>query len=333
MKQAFKGGSRRMMAIAAAAALASIAFTGAAHAQAYPNKLVKLIIPFPGGSASDVLTRIIAEGLSPRLGQRIVVENRPGAGGTIGSAEAARAAPDGYTLVVGASGPLATNKTLMKKLAYDAETDFEAISLVAAMPNVLVVNPTKIPVTTVKEFIEFVRKNPDVVNYSSIGNGTSQHLAGALFEHNMKLKMRHVPYRDAGQIAIDLLSGQVQSTFQLIPNVAGHLGEGKLRPIAIMAKQRSPALPNVPTMPEQGYPDLISSAWFGLFAPKGTPRAIIETLNKATVEMVADPKVNAQIVKIGADPESSTPEALSKLLADDVVKWRNLITAAGISIN
>jgi len=306
---------------------------GMAQAQEYPTKIIRLIIPFPGGSASDVLTRIVADGLSARLGQRVLVENKPGAAGTIGSGEAARAAPDGYTLLIGASGPLATNKTLMKKLSFLAERDFEAISLLASMPNVLVVNPVKVPVRTVKEFIEFVSKHPGDINYSSIGNGTSQHLAGAMFEHRMKLKMRHVPYRDAGQIAIDLLSGQVQSTFQLIPNVAGHLGEGKLRPVAIMAQRRSPALPDTPTMAEQGFPDLISSAWFGLFAPKNTPRAIIERLNKESVAMIADPKIAERIIKIGADPESSTPAALAKLLSDDVVKWRDVITAAGISIN
>ena len=304
-----------------------------ARAQSYPDKMIKFIIPFPGGSASDVLTRISAEGLSARLGQRIVVENKPGAGGTIGTTEAARADGDGYTLLMGASGPLAASPTLMKKVGFDAQRDFLPVSLIASMPNVLVVNPEKVPVRTVKEFIEFVRARPDEINYSSIGNGTSQHLAAALFEHRFKLKMRHVPYRNAGQIALDLLSGTVQSTFQLIPNVAGHLGEGKLRPIAIMADRRSPALPETQTFAEQGFPGITSAAWFGLFVPKGTPADVVKKLNEATVAMVADPKVNAQIIKIGADPVSSSPEELGKLLADDIVKWRDLITATGISIN
>ena len=322
-----------LLAAALASPVTLLASAQPAHAQAYPSKMIKIIIPFPGGSASDVLTRIVAEGLSQRLGQRILVENKPGAAGTIGSGEAARAAPDGYTLLMGASGPLASNKTLMKKLSFDAEKDFAPIALVASMPNVIVVNPKVIPVNSVKEFIDYVKAHPGEVNYSSIGNGTSQHLAAALFEYNMKLKMRHVPYRNAGQIALDLLSGIVPASFQLIPNVAGHLGEGKLRPIAIMANKRSEALPQTPTMAEQGYPGITSSAWFGLFAPKGTPVDVITRLNKETIEMIADAKIRAQIIRIGADPESSTADALGKLLSDDVVKWRDLINATGISIN
>lgn len=322
---------------APAMALGALVFAygsfGQALAQEYPNRIVKLIIPFPGGSASDVLTRIVAEGLSARIGQRVLVENRAGAGGSMGSNEAAKAAPDGYTLLMGASGPLAANKTLMKNLPFNAEKDFAPIGLIASMPNVLVVNPKKIPVRTVKEFVEFVRARPGETNYSSIGNGTSQHLAGALFAHNLKLDMRHVPYRDAGQMALDLVSGIVSSSFQLIPNVIAHLGDDKLRPIAIMSDTRSVVLPGTPTMAEQGFPGVTSAAWFGLFAPAGTPAAILRKLSTATMSMMADPKLKAQIVKIGADPMSSTPEELGKLLSADTVKWRDLITATGISIN
>lgn len=323
----------RPLVLAACAFASLFAAAHAAHAQSYPDRMIKFIIPFPGGSASDVLTRISAEALSVRLGQRVLVENKPGAGGTIGTTEAARADGDGYTLLMGASGPLAASPSLMKKVGFEAQRDFLPVSLIASMPNVLVVNPEKVPVRTVTEFIEFVRARPDEINYSSIGNGTSQHLAAALFEHRFKLKMRHVPYRNAGQIALDLLSGTVQATFQLIPNVAGHLGEGKLRPIAIMADRRSPALPQTQTFSEQGFPGITSAAWFGLFVPKGTPADVVKKLNEATVAMVADPKVNAQIIKIGADPVSSSAEELGKLLADDIVKWRELITATGISIN
>jgi len=269
--------ARALRAAVLAAGVAALAcnFAATAMAQDYPNRIVKLIIPFAGGSASDVLTRIVAEGLSPRIGQRILVENKPGAGGSLGSNEAAKAAPDGYTLLMGASGPLAANRTLMKNLPFNAEKDFEAIGLVASMPNVLVVNPAKIPVRSVKEFHKIVRARPGEITYSSVGNGTSQHLAGALFAHNFKLEMRHLPYRDAGQMALDLVSGLVPSSFQLIPNVAGHLGDDKLRPIAMMSDVRSAVLPETPTMAEQGFPDVTSSAWFGLFAPAGTPPAII----------------------------------------------------------
>lgn len=331
MKRFRHAGPALSLALAVGAAIAG----GAAPvlAQEYPNRIVKLIIPFAGGSASDVLTRIVAEGLSVRIGQRFVVENKAGAGGSLGSNEAAKAAPDGYTLLMGASGPLAANKTLMKNLPFDAEKDFEAIGLVASMPNVLVVNPAKIPVRTVKDYIEFVRTRPGEITYSSVGNGTSQHLAGALFAHKFKLEMRHLPYRDAGQMALDLVSGLVPSSFQLIPNVVGHLGDDKLRPIAMMSDIRSPVLPDTPTMAEQGFPGVTSSAWFGLFAPAGTPAPIIRKLSEQTVSMIADPKVRDQIIRIGADPMSSSPEELRKLLSTDIVKWRDLIVATGISIN
>jgi tripartite-type tricarboxylate transporter receptor subunit TctC len=324
----------RFSRLALVAALATpLACTVTARAQDYPNRVVKLVIPFAGGSASDVLTRIVAEGLSPRIGQRVLVENRAGAGGSLGSNEAAKAAPDGYTLLMGASGPLAANKTLMKSLPFDPVKDFAPIGLVASMPNVLVVNPAKIPVRTVKAFVDFVKAHPGEVNYSSVGNGTSQHLAGALFAHNLRLDMQHVPYRDAGQMVLDLVSGRVSSSFQLIPNVAGHLGDDKLRPIAIMSDVRSTVLPETPTMAEQGFPGVTSSAWFGLFAPAGTPAAVINKLSAETIKMIADPAIKAQIIRIGADPMSSSPDELGKLLATDIGKWRDLITATGISIN
>lgn len=318
----------------ACAALGFLACLAAAQAPAsaeeYPARQIRIIVPFPAGGASDAVVRIVAEKLGDALGnRRMLIDNRPGAGGNIGTDQGAKAAPDGYTVLFSTSGPLAVNKSLYNALPYDPETDLEPISLLATLPNVLVVNPD-LPVKTTKDFVDYVKARPDQVNYSSIGNGSSQHLAGVLFESQTGTKMRHVPYRAAGQIVVDMMSGDVPVSFQLLANVVSQVHDGKIRPISVMATKRSRALPDIPTMAEQGVPGLESAAWFGLLVPKGTPQPIRDRLNKEIVKVLADPKVQKLLLEIGAEPTSSTPEEFKALIASETVKWRDLIKAMNI---
>jgi len=289
-----------------------------------------MVVPFAAGGASDTVARIVAEKLATQLGwKRILIDNRPGAGGNIGTDAGAKAPADGYTILFSTSGPLAVNKSLYSSLPYDPERDFEPISLLATLPNVLVVNP-QIPATTTPEFIKYVKERPGEIPYSSIGNGSSQHLAGVLFEHVTGTRMRHVPYKAAGQFVVDLMSGDVPVSFQLAANIMSQLRSGKIRAIAVMAKERSKTLPDVPTMAEQGVQGLESAAWFALLAPRGTPQPIIDLLHREVVKTLADPEVQARLIEIGADPTSSTPAELKSLIASETVKWRDLIREMNI---
>jgi tripartite-type tricarboxylate transporter receptor subunit TctC len=286
-------------------------------------------MPFGVGSASDTIARIVAEKLSARLGQPVLVENKAGAGGNIGTDIVARSSPDGYMLIFAAPGPFVINKSL-DKLPYDPERDFEFISLVAQLVNVLVVNPAKIPAADVQEFISFVKARPGQIGYASVGRGSSQHLAGAYFDVVAGTQMIHVPYRSGSQIALDLVSGEVPASFQLIPNVVGQLAAGQLKALAVTTKKRSRSLPDVPTMEEAGVANYESYGWFGLAAPKGTPGAIVERLQRETAAAIADPAVQARLVEIGTEPGSSTSAEFKAFLSAEIVKWREIIGKAAI---
>jgi tripartite-type tricarboxylate transporter receptor subunit TctC len=314
------------------ALLAAVFVIGQAHAQDYPSRTIKVIVPFLAGSASDVTARLLSHGLAEKLHATIVVENRGGAGGNIGTDLVAKANPDGYTLLYSASGPLAINKTLFAKLPYDPETDFEPISLVAILPNLLVVNPTTIPVNNIKEFIAYLKARPGKINYASIGNGSSQHLAAVQFELATGTKMTHVPYAGAPPILAALLSGDVPVAFQNIPTVQGLIAKGQLKALAVTTKQRSKALPDVPTLQEEGLQGFESYAWFGLVAPKGTPAAIVAQLNKEVVNALAEPEFHNRFLKLGAEPSPTSPAEFKALIASEVVKWRKLIQDAAIPI-
>jgi tripartite-type tricarboxylate transporter receptor subunit TctC len=300
-----------------------------ASAQTYPSRPIKLVMPFGAGSASDSIARIVAEKLGALLGQRVLIENRAGAGGNIGTHEVAKAEPDGYTLVFAAPGPFVINKTL-ETLPYDPEADFEPVSLVATLVNVLVVNPKKISVSNVQDFIAYVKERPSQISYSSVGKGSSQHLAAAYFDVVTGTRMVHVPYRSGSQIAVDLVSGDVPVSFQLIPNVAGHLTTGEVKPLAVTTKARSKSLPDVPTMAEAGVGNYESYAWFGIAAPKGTPAPILERLHSETVKAVADPAVQARLLEIGVEPATSTRAEFRSFISSEIVKWRDIIQKAGI---
>jgi tripartite-type tricarboxylate transporter receptor subunit TctC len=315
---------------AVGALLAVVFVIGHANAQAYPSRPVRVIVPFGAGSASDITARLLAEKLGESLSANFVVENRTGAGGNIGTDAVAKADPDGYTLSYSAIGPLSINKTLFSKMPYDPETDLEPISLFATLPNLLVVNPSVIPVKNVQEFIAYAKAHPGQINYSSIGNGSSQHLAAVQLELATGIKMKHVPYRGGPQMMTDLMKGEVPVTFQNIPTVLGPLATGQIRVLAITTAKRNKVLPDIPTMQEQGIKDFNSSAWFGFLAPKGTPVAILDKLNKETVKVLADANVSKRIIEIGAEPSPMTRAEFKAFIAAEVVKWRKVINDAGV---
>lgn len=304
--------------------------SAAACAQDYPARPVTVIVPFSTGSASDVIARILLERMSASAAHRFIIDNRPAAGGAVGTAAAAKAAPDGYTLLMGASGPLVIAKVLQPALAYDAERDFEPISVYGRLPNVIVVS-TKLPIKSLDELVEHLKHKPGV-GYGSVGNGSSQHLAGALFEQLVGVKMTHVPYRVTSQLQSDLVAGEVPVSFQLLPNVISAVKGGQVRAIAVANATRLPALPEVPTSGELGLKGYESSAWFGLVAPRSTPKAMIERLNAEVVAAMRDAAVRERFVEFGAEPLTSTPEELGRFISAEVVKWRELIARAGIKL-
>jgi tripartite-type tricarboxylate transporter receptor subunit TctC len=310
--------------------LAGILLAQAVGAQDYPSKPVTVIVPFSTGSASDVIVRIVLEKMSANVGQRFVVDNRPAAGGAVGTAAGAKAAPDGYTILMGASGPLVVAKVLQPALQYDAEKDFDAISMYGRLPNIIVVS-AKLPIRSVQELIEYARKNPGV-GYGSVGNGSSQHLAGALFEQLAGVKMTHVPYRVTSQLQSDLVAGEVPVSFQLLPNVIAAIKAGQVRPLAVANATRLPALPEVPTAAEIGVQGYESSAWFGLVAPRGTPRAAIDRLAAEVAAAMKDGAVRSRFVDFGAEPLSTSPDELGRFISAEARKWKELIAKAGIKV-
>ena len=298
-------------------------------AQTYPTRPITAIIPFAGGSASDVVSRIVFDKMSQSMGQPIIVENRPGAGGNIGSAAAARAAPDGYTLLGGGSGPIAANVTLYKHLDYDPEKDFETISPFAAF-TIVVVASSKLPVNSLQELIAYAKARPGQLNYGSVGIGSSQHLAGEYFSQVTGVKITHVPYRNIGQYVPDLMAGEVPLGFQWFPNVSAALAAKGAKALAVAGANRLDALPDTPTTKEAGLPEYVVSGWFALLVPKGTPAAIVTKLNSALGAALADRDVRARFQQQGAEPVYLAPDQAKKFLSDEIKKYHDIIIKAGI---
>ena len=301
----------------------------AAHAQGYPTRPITAIVPFAGGSASDVVSRILFDRMSKFLGQPIIVENRPGAGGNSGTADAAKAAPDGYTIVGGGSGPVAANVTLYKQLDYDPQKDLVAISPFASF-TIVVVASSKLPVNNLQELIAYAKAHPGELNYGSVGIGSSQHLAGEFFAQLTGVKITHVPYRNIGQYMPDLMSGQVPLGFQWYPNVSAALAAKGAKALAVAGVNRLEALPDVPTTKEAGLPQYVVSGWFALFAPHGTPPAISAKLNSALKAAIEDPGVHTRFAQQGAETIYMTLDQSKKFLSDEIVKYRDIITKASI---
>ncbi|WP_422650426.1 Extra-cytoplasmic solute receptor [Cupriavidus sp. H18C1] len=308
--------------------LAAALVTPAAQA-AYPERPIRWIVPFPAAGAMDNIARTLGEEMSQTLGQSIVVENRPGAGGNIGAELVGRSPADGYTMLIGANG-MAVNPALYRKLSYDPIKDFAPVSLLAVVPNVLVANKAKTSAKTVPEVIASAKSQPGKYTYASAGNGTSIHLAGELFTSMAGVELLHVPYKGSGPAVTDLLGGQVDYMFDSITSAKPHIDAGKLTAIAVTTSKRSATLPNVPTVAEAGLPGYELSPWFAAFVPAGTPPAVVETLHRAMVDALRTPAVQKRLAAIGAEPIGSTPAELKQHLAKETDKWGKLIRARGI---
>lgn len=308
--------------------LAAALATPAAQA-GYPERPIRWIVPFPAAGAMDNIARTLGEEMSQTLGQSIVVENRPGAGGNIGAELVARSPADGYTMLIVANG-MAVNPALYRKLTYDPIKDFAPVSLLAVVPNVLVANKAKTSAKTVPEVIASAKSQPGKYTYASAGNGTSIHLAGELFTSMAGVELLHVPYKGSGPAVTDLLGGQVDYMFDSITSAKPHIDAGKLTAIAVTTSKRSATLPNVPTVAEAGLPGYELSPWFAAFVPAGTPPAVVESLNRAMVEALRKPAVQKRLAAIGAEPIGSTPAELKQHLAKETDKWGKLIRTRGI---
>jgi tripartite-type tricarboxylate transporter receptor subunit TctC len=318
----------RWLALALWAATALV--SNAAVAQNFPNRPITVIMPFAGGSASDVVSRVLFNKMATILGQPIVVENKPGAGGNLGTALAAKAAPDGYTLVGAASGPMAANLTLYKELGYDPQKELVLISPFASF-TIVVTASKQLGVSTIGDLIDRAKKEPGALNYGSVGIGSSQHLAGEYFAQVAKVKFTHVPYRNIAQFGPDLIAGTVQLGFAWYPNVSGPLTANGAVALAVAGDARLPVLPNTMTTAQAGLAQYRFDGWFGLGAPAGVPRDILERLNAALNEALGDPAVRARFEEIGAVPIRLDLDKARAFMADEMVKYRDIINKAGIA--
>jgi tripartite-type tricarboxylate transporter receptor subunit TctC len=319
---------RALLALAAAL----IAAPAAAQAD-WPNRPIRMIVPAPGGGGTaDTIARILAQELEKPLGHRVVVENRGGANGNIGAAEAARSAPDGYTFLYSWAGTLATNLSLYRTLPFHPQRDFEPIVFIGTVPNILVVNKD-LPITSLKEFEEYARKNPGAINFGSTGNGSSMHLAAELFKTRTGVDMTHVPYQAPAVATNDLIAGRIQAMFQLVVGIRGQVEGGLVRPIAVLAESRAPQLPEVPTTAEQGMPGLVFGTWFGLLAPRGTPAPIIARMNREMNAILADEGARARLIQAGLAVGGGTPEQFAAFLDREIRSHAELVRAAGVRID
>jgi tripartite-type tricarboxylate transporter receptor subunit TctC len=304
-------------------------FVAAAGAQeAYPSRPVRFILPFPPGGGTDILGRLIAERLSAGLGQPVVTENRGGAGGNVGAEAAAHSAPDGYTIVLVAPS-LAISPSLYSKLNYDPVKDFAPISLVATVPNVMITNPS-VEAQTLTEFIALARSRPGKMNFGSGGSGTSNHLAGELFNIVTGAKLVHVPYKGVNLAMQGVLAGEIHLVFIGIPAALPHIKAGRLRALALVAPQRSPALPEVPTAAEAGLKDFEVTTWYGVMTPAGTPRPIVTRLNAELGRIMHTPDMKERLAGLATDPLTSTPEEFAAYLKQEIAKWGDVVRKANL---
>jgi len=312
-----------------ACALAILIFAGPAAAQNYPVKPVRMVVPFPPGGNTDIIARVFAPKMAENLGQQIVVENRGGAGSVIGTDVVAKAAPDGYTILM-VSAAHTINPAMIKKLPYDSVKDFTPLALIADVPTAFVLHPA-FPAKTVKEFIAIARARPGEINYSTSGSGTVGHLAAELLSSMARIKIVHVPYKGAGPSMIDLVAGQVQMQLSSMPAAIQYVRTGRLRLIAQTGKTRSAAAPATPTMEEAGVPGFVVSSGFGMFAPANTPRAIVERIHAALVKALNDAPVKDNLGKQGAEVVASTPDEYDQFNRAEIAKWIKVVAQAGIT--
>src|SRR5690625_2970751 len=302
-------------------------------AEQWPERNIHLVVPFPGGSSPDLLARTLAEHLSEALEQNIVVENRPGAGGNIGTSHVTRAKPDGYTLLVTINGPIVTAPTLYKQsLNYDPYTQLQPISLIGTSPNVLVV-PNDFPAQTLEEFVDYARRHPNELNYGSVGAGSASHLSMAMLEHAADIELTHVPYSGFPQILNALIAGDIQASF-MVPGIAmPQVEAGKIRALAITSRAESPLLPNLPTVHESGFEDFEAISWNALYVPKGTPDEIVERLNTLLAEIMQKDEVVTRLNSLYFTAESSTPEAMDERAETEKATWDEVIERLQLSLD
>jgi tripartite-type tricarboxylate transporter receptor subunit TctC len=317
--------------------LATFMASAALHANAqgagsYPNKSIKIVVPFPPGGATDILARAIGFELQKAWGQSVVIENKPGAGGNTGADLVAKSPADGYTLIMATVGTHAINMSLYAKMPYDAVKDFEPVVLVAGVPNLLVVHPS-VNAKSVRELTALAKAQPGKLNVASSGNGTSIHLAAELYKQMAGVDILHVPYKGSAPAVADLLGGQVQMMFDNMPVSLPHVKAGKLRALAVTSLTRSAALPDVPTMDEEGLKGFDATSWFGLLAPAGTPKDIVAKLNAASVKALASPEMRERLAAQGAEPMGNTPDQFAVFIKAEIDKWAKIVKASGARID
>jgi tripartite-type tricarboxylate transporter receptor subunit TctC len=300
-------------------------------ADAYPDKPLTMIVPFSAGGTTDILARIVGQALGQELGQTIIIENKPGAGGNIGAQQASRAKADGYTLFMGTVGTHAINQALYKKLPYDPAKDFAPLSRVANVPNLLVAHPSR-PYKTVQEMIAYAKKHPGEVTYGSPGSGASPHVSGALFQSMTGAELTHVPYKGSAPAISDLLGNQIAVMFDNMPSAIQHVRSGKLRPIAVTTAKRSPELPDVPTIAEAGVPGYEATSWFGLWAVAGTPAPILTKLQTALTKVLKDPAVAKKIADQGGEVVIETPAQFDAFIKSEAAKWGKVVKESGAEV-
>jgi tripartite-type tricarboxylate transporter receptor subunit TctC len=318
-------------AFTAAFGMVPFGMTASAQAQAFPNKSITLVVPFAAGGSTDIIARIIGAKMGELLGQSVVIENRAGAGGNLGSNGVAKAAPDGYTVLMGTISTHAINSAVFKSMPYDPVKDFSPVSLLVLVPNVMVVHPS-VPAKDVKEMIALIKAEPSKYSYASSGVGTPLHLSGELFKSMSKTDMTHIPYRGAGPALNDVVSGKVPVMFDNLPSSTQFIQAGQLKALAITTAKRSPVMPNLPTMAEAGLPGYETYTWNALFAPPNTPKEIVAKLNDAANRAIKDPGVAAKLADLSATTVGSTPEELGKHVVDELAKWGPIAKAAGASV-
>lgn len=323
----FRGAGHAVRQLLAGCFIALTGLCSVVAQPAYPAKPVRVVVAFTAGGTTDILARLVAQQLTERLKQQFVIDNKPGAGGNLGTEQVVRAAPDGYTLIVNSVGPIAVNPTLYSKLGYNPLTDLVPMVQLADVPNVLVVHPA-LPVRSMEELIAHAKANPGQLNYGSTGVGTSSHLSSFMLAKRTGVEATHIAYKGADALR-DLLAGRIQFMFATIPSVMPHITAGKLRPIAVSSLKRSRSLPEVPTVAEKGLAGFEAGSWFGFFAPKGTPDAVIAQVNRTVNDILQLPAIEQQMVAQGADPVGGTPAQFGQFVQREYDKWKLIVRESG----
>src|SRR5690554_6018542 len=319
---------RKRFVYTVAAALSALAVTSPAHA-AWPERPITIVVPFPAGGGTDTYARPLAQQLGQQLGQSVVVDNRGGAGGTLGAGVAARAAPDGYTFFMGGAHH-AVAPAIYKKLAYDIQKDFTPVAMLAQPPQIIVVNPTNLPVKSLKELLDKAKANPGSINFGSAGVGSTHHLAGELFSLKTGIELTHVPYQGAGPMLSGLISGQVDMAFDGLGSSASHIRAGTIRPIAVASAQRSPSFPDVPTVAEAGVPDYEVSTWYAMWAPAGTPADIVERMAEEITKALNTPKLKELWASNGSEIPNMTGAKFGAFVDAEIKRWGDVVKEAGV---